>query len=300
MGERVIVAEETDERSNGRSERGERSRRNVFLRRVRPSDRSAATARAADSVTHMAKPDDIDPLLRSWEYVPGEIQSRLVHARDGREILQVRVDLGVLQLEIKGRPDGLRPQGAASFYDHLVQEQIRLGEKFTVTAEHEQEIDREFLQYYQRRVCWLALRKFGLAVEDADHNLALLDFIVKYAPDQDWVAAHEQYRPFILFHRIQADALARLESDGPEDAIQRLNDGLEGLKRVFAAQESDELFDENEMVQRLVQLRDVLKREYAVGPTLEERLAEAVRNEDYELAAKLRDEINRRSPPAGH
>lgn len=249
----------------------------------------------------MAKPEDIDHLLKSWEYVPGEIQSRLVRARDGREILQVRVDLGILQLEVKGRPDGTKPKGSDSYYDHLVQEAVKAGEKFALTEEHESEIDREFLQYYQRRVCWLALRKFGRAVEDADHNLALLDFIVKHAPDEEWVAAHEQYRPFILFHRIQAAALAELDQEGPEDAIRRLNEGLDTLKKVFDDHEADEVFDENEMVQRLVQLRDVLKREYDVGPSLEERLEEAVRNEEYELAAKLRDEINRQEGGAqGH
>ena len=38
------------------------------------------------------------------------------------------------------------------------------------------ELDCEFVQYYHRRMCWLALRDFALAVIDADHTLAMMDF----------------------------------------------------------------------------------------------------------------------------
>jgi protein-arginine kinase activator protein McsA len=48
------------------------------------------------------------------------------------------------------------------------------------------------------------------------------------------------------------------------------------------------------MVTRLVEMRESLRTEYKIGKTLDERLAEAVATEQYELAAKLRDELNRR------
>lgn len=239
----------------------------------------------------MNKPEDIDPLLRGWDYTAGEILARMVHARDGREVIQVRVDLGILQLETDARPDGSKPHGYESYYDYLVAAVVRDGKEFVLTEEHQVEIDREFLQYYQRRICWLSLRQFGRAVQDADHNLALLDFIGEHSTNDEWLSAHEQYRPFILFHRTQASALAALESSGPEKATEELNGGLDRIRQVFVDHDAEELYEENEMVQRLEQLRDALRKEYDFGPTLEERLEEAVRNEDYELAARLRDEI---------
>ena len=45
------------------------------------------------------------------------------------------------------------------------------------------EIDREFVQFFHRRVAWLALREFDRAVADADHTLALMDFSSLHAPD---------------------------------------------------------------------------------------------------------------------
>ena len=39
------------------------------------------------------------------------------------------------------------------------------------------ESDREFIQFYHRRVAWLALRRHDQAIQDADHTLALMDFV---------------------------------------------------------------------------------------------------------------------------
>lgn len=236
---------------------------------------------------------DIDELLQEWEYVPGQIRARLVKAQDGREVIQVRVDLGILQLETEKRPDGTRPGGYDSYYDYLLA--LKLADENLVLDEDQQEeVDREFLQYYQRRICWLALREFERAVEDADHNLALLDFIHDCSPSDDWYDTHDQYRPFILYHRTQASALSALEEASPDKAILEIKAGLDRLRLLFLENGADEQFDQNEMVQRLVQMQDALREEYEIGPTLEEQLADAVEQEDYELAARIRDQIARR------
>ncbi len=103
---------------------------------------------------------DIDFILEGWEYKPGVLQARLVQAADGRQVIQLRVDLGILQLETTGRPDGAKPHGFESYCDYL-QEQARLARKgertFSLSDEQCQEADREFLQYYHRRMCWLVL-----------------------------------------------------------------------------------------------------------------------------------------------
>ena len=58
----------------------------------------------------MSKRQNIDRILREWEFDPGEISVRLIEAGDGREVLQMRVELGLLQLEVDRRPDGRRPE----------------------------------------------------------------------------------------------------------------------------------------------------------------------------------------------
>src|SRR5260221_6739774 len=146
----------------------------------------------------------------------------------------MRVDMGVLQLETDGRPDGQHPGGAETYYDYLVAEAIREGDTFQLSPEQCVEADREFVQFYHRRICWLALREYRRAARDADHSLAFMDFVRKGSADEDWTVSHEQYRPFVMLHRVQAGAPAGREENGAEAAIGESKRGLEKLRRRFA------------------------------------------------------------------
>lgn len=239
----------------------------------------------------MPTPRDIDTVLKGWEFRPGEVNARLIKARNGRQVIQMRVDMGLLQMETDFRPDGTRPHGAETYYDYLVGEVIREGGSFRLSKEQCSEVDREFVQFYHRRLCWLSLREYRRAAKDADHSLAFMDFVREHSADDEWTLSHEQYRPFVLFHRVQASALAELEEHGPEAAISEINRGLGRFRELFERYDAGEQYAEDELVRRLEEMRENVRRRYEVGPTLTEQLAEAVRAENYELAAELRDRI---------
>ena len=243
----------------------------------------------------MARKENIDRLLRDWPYDPDGISVRKKKGDDGREVLQMRLDLGLLQLETAGRPDGQKPEGAESYYDLLIGKSVASANGYVMTEDECEEADREFVQYYHRRVCWLALREFHFAVSDADHTLGLMDFCRDHSPDEQWTLSHEQYRPFVLFHRTQAAALAALGDRGAEAAVEEINKGLDRMKEVFVAYEAEDEFEEDELVQRLTELRESLRQHFRVGRTLQEQLEEAIANEKYEQAAEIRDELNRRN-----
>jgi hypothetical protein len=248
----------------------------------------------------MPRRKDIDELLAGWPYQPGEVMARIVEAADGRELLQMRVDMGLLQMEVDGRPDGARPQGAETYFDYLLSLVIHEGDDFELSAEQCAEADREFVQFYHRRICWLALRRFDEAARDADHTLAFMDFVKHHSPDEDWTVSHEQYRPYVMFHRVQAAALAELEKNGAEAAISEINRGLDNFRKVFEEYDAAEKFDDDELVRRLKELQESLREHYRVGRTLDEQLADAVASEQFELAAQLRDEIARRKFGGGN
>jgi hypothetical protein len=243
-------------------------------------------------VTH-----DIDAALRSWEYQPGKIQARVVEAGDGREVIQMRVDLGILQLEKEGRPDGTQPHGFGTYFDYLKQ-QARLAERkekpFVLNETHCQEADREFVQYYHRRICWLALQEYGRAMTDADHTLAFMDFVRDHSPDEEYTQAHEQYRGFVVYQRTQAAAALRLEENDPEAAIDEIRSGLDRIKTFFETYEADEQMDEHPMVQHLRKIEKSLRSEHRIETTLQEQLDAAIANEQYEEAARLRDVLRRK------
>ena len=242
----------------------------------------------------MSEPQDIDHILQDWPYQTGVVSARLVRAGNGREILQMRIEMGLLQLETTGRPDGDRPGGADTYLDYLLQQSAG-NEQFVLDDDQCFEIDREFLQFYHRRIAYMALREFCRVIADADHTLALMDFAAKHSSDRDWIISHERYRPFVHFHRTQAAAMEALRQPDPEAAIEEISRGLDRMREVFAAMESAEKFDDHELVVQLVELKESLRKEYHTGVTLAEQLSAAVANEEYERAAMLRDEINRRS-----
>ncbi|MEM6365826.1 MAG: UvrB/UvrC motif-containing protein [Planctomycetota bacterium] len=241
----------------------------------------------------MKRPRHLDEVLSQWKFDPSTLNVRLLKGGDGRDVIQMRVDMGILQLETTGRPDGSAIESSQTYLDHLQLKRLD-DENYELTEEDASEIDREFMQFYHRRICWLRLQYYHRAVMDADHTLRLMDLCAELSDDPEWTSAHEQYRPFVLFHRTQAEALGELEENTAEEAIAAINRGLDTLKDFFVKHDAEDHFEDDELIQRLIELRESLRTEYSVGQTLRERLDTAVAEEKYELAAQLRDELTRR------
>ncbi len=234
-----------------------------------------------------------DEILEEWAFESGQVQVRQIEGEDGRDLIQMRVDMGLLQMEVTGRPDGQAPEGFETYFDYLVAQAFEEGDSFRLDDDQCTEVDREFYQFYHRRICWLTLREYAAAIKDASHTIAMMDFTSAYAPDPEWSLVHEQYRPFVMFHRIQATALMHLEDNDPESAVKAIDEGLKELMQVFEKHEAGEYFEEDSFVQKLQEMRVAIVDQYELGPTLAEQLAKAIESEQYELAAKLRDRMTR-------
>ncbi|MDG3006077.1 UvrB/UvrC motif-containing protein [Paludisphaera mucosa] len=245
---------------------------------------------------------DLDDVIQGWPYdpEPGEVLAREVRARDGRNVVQIRIELGVLQLEVAGRPDGSRPHGATTYLDYLRYHAANRtpgdgpGPGWTMAQHHCVEADREFVQFYHRRMAWLSLRRYELAIRDSDHTLALMDFVRKHGADEDYIASHEQFRGLVQFHRAQAQAAMALERRRPEEAIDALRDGVEKLllhQRTWWEERDATESPNPSLIEQLRLNEQEIRRNFAVEKTLREQLDEAVAREDYEQAARLRDQI---------
>jgi hypothetical protein len=240
---------------------------------------------------------DIDAALEGWEFQPGIVQGRLVVAGDQRQVIQMRVDLGVLQMETANRPDGSRPHGFPTYFDYLQHEArtaARNDKPFVMEEEHCQEADREFVQFYHRRISWLALRNYARAIADADHTLAFMDFVKEHSSSEEYTQAHEQYRGFVTFQRTQGAAALALEQSDAEKAIDEVREGLARLRSFFAAFGAEEQMEEDGMVQHLRKIMHSLREQHGIEETLQEQLDRAVANENYEEAARLRDVLRKR------
>jgi hypothetical protein len=222
-------------------------------------------AREAQTVTR-----DIDAALEGWTFQPGIVQSRLVVAADQRQVIQMRVDLGILQMEIANRPDGQRPHGFKTYFEYLLDEAKTAAnhdKTFVMSDEHCQESDREFVQFYHRRISWLALRNYAKAIEDADHTLQFMDFVKEHSPSEEYTQAHEQYRGFVTFQRTQGAAALALEQNDAEKAIDQVRKGLQRLRTFLGAFGSDEQIEEDGMVQHLRKIEKSLREQHGIEET---------------------------------
>ena len=250
---------------------------------------------------------DIDDALHDWPFEPdkSDVKAREVRTRDGRSVLQVRVELGILQLEAEGRPDGLRPHGFATYLDYLRYRAAARGQKskdpsgpWTMSATHCTEADREFIQFFHRRVAWLSLQRFDKAIRDADHTLGLMDFVSRHGPNEDYITSHERLRGLVLFHRAQAAAALALERRKPEEAVEQVQEGIASLQRHeedWVTENPEDELPDGSLVDQLKVVEVEIRKHFQVPKTLREQLDEAVALEDYERAARLRDQIRART-----
>ncbi len=240
--------------------------------------------------------DDIQPLLDSWPYEPDKLCVRRIKGRDGQEKIQLRVEMGILQMEVEGRPDGQRPHGYESllhYYKAMVRASLRDSKSFNLDPDVCLALQVEGLQYYHRRISFLELEQYRLAQEDAQRNLDMFDFVKEYAREEEDSMVLEQYRPFVIGHRVRAVVLQELEAENFDRALLEINSGIEEIQGFFKEYDRPDLVEDSEEVVFLKEWAEEIHKDRPrpLFQDLKEQLSEAVAIEDFERAAKLRDQL---------
>jgi hypothetical protein len=243
---------------------------------------------------------DISPLLEQWDYQPGQLVVRKFLGRDGVEKIQLRVDLGLLQMNALGRPDGKHPHGRESLLEYYqgqmekFQKERRGDEKsFRLTPEDCGRLQQEALQYHHRYICLFQLEEFDAVLRDTDRNLKVFDFVQQHAGTEEMAWALQQFRPQLLMMRIRARGAIALKAGHYDQVVQLVESGLEELRQFYREHERMDLMEQSGEIQSLESwLQEILaKRPRTPRERLESALNEAVRNEDYEKAAQVRDAL---------
>ena len=243
---------------------------------------------------------DITPILNQWPYEPGKINVRLIDGEDGDPRIQLRLDLGILQMRISGRPDGQRPHGFESLLEyHESRLDEHVDEKgsasgFALSEEDCRELREEAVQYYHRYVCLMVLEDYDGVVRDTTRNLRLLDVCSRHAANEGDRHILEQFRPYITMMRARALASQALSDNEPKAAIHAIDEGLAALHQYFHEHGETDTFEQAAEVQILKGMRDALTPKLPISQQAElrSRLESALKSENYELAAILRDELN--------
>jgi hypothetical protein len=241
---------------------------------------------------------DIRPILAGWDFEPELIQVRSILGDDGSEKLQMRMDLGLLQMEIDGRPDGKRPEGYESLlelYEARAREAVALGERFTLKADDCSVLMREGLQYYHRYISAFQIERFDLVTRDTARNLRLFSFVARHAARQRDRMEFEQYRPYVVLMHTRARATQALRQDDYPTALGFIDEGIEAIRSFLAEYKEEAREAECSELRFLQQWRREVDNGRPIGPLerLEQQLQVSVTLEDYEAAARIRDQIQR-------
>lgn len=245
------------------------------------------------------EPRDITPVLEGWAYEAGAINVRKIAGLDGREKLQMRLDLGLLQMEVHGRPDGHRPHGRESYLDYY-EERLKRHQKahgtmlgFTLDEDQCQHLREEAVMYYHRYLSLFILGDFAGVIRDTARNLRVLDLCAEFADDEGDRFVLEQYRPYIIMMNTRAAASLQFKDEQFATAYHTVTSGLNRIKAFFVRFGQQEAFDKSSEAKILKRFARDIKRKLPVDPLakLEGKLQRAIKREDYERAAKLRDEI---------
>jgi hypothetical protein len=242
---------------------------------------------------------DISAILEGWDYEPGQVVVRKFKAKDGTEKIQLRVDLGILQMNATGRPDGKRPFGHESLLEHFVS-QLEKREKeqgeesdFELSAEDCAKIQQEAIQYHHRYICLFQLEDFDGVIRDTERNLEVLDFVEEYAATDELSWSLQQFRPQVLMMHIRALGAISLQEEDFDTVIRLVREGIDEIRAFYRDYERTDLVDQSAELQSLeIWLGEIeAKRPMSPREKLESALNEAVKNEDYERAAKVRDAL---------
>jgi UvrB/uvrC motif len=240
---------------------------------------------------------DITPILNGWDHDPDEFQVRIVVGIDGRDKLQRRLDLGLIQMELSGRPDGERPFGHDSLLDYHEARALEAKDPddYALDSDECEALMREGVQYYQRYLAAYHLRRFDLVARDTTRNLRLFAFAVKHAVDRRDKVQFDQYRPYVLMMRARALGAEAMDRNDHAAALRFLDEGIEGIRAFLRQYEQDEDQFQCRELTKLLRIRRDVEQSRPVGPAerLEQQLELAVTLENYEEAARIRDQIAR-------
>lgn len=238
---------------------------------------------------------DLNNLLEGWPHEPGQIRVRKIIGNDGKEKIQLRIDLGLIQMETTGRPDGQKPHGFDSlleWYKDRAEHAEARGESFSLGAEECGELQQEGVQYYHRYISLFQLGDYPGVIRDTQRNLDLFTFVSKYAEREELGLSFEQFRPYVIMMNTRAKASVELERHDFAAAIRQIERGRDKILEIMQDRQQEPISGIPE-VQFLEEWLEELrtKRPLSKLEILQREMDKAIAAEAYERAAELRDAI---------
>src|SRR5256885_16343588 len=232
---------------------------------------------------------DLNTILKDWPHENGNVKVRKIAGLDGREKLQLRIDLGVLQMEMTGRPDGQRPHNCESLLEYYQRRAARAadkGEDYELTPEECAELQQEGIQYYHRYLSLFQINDFAGVVRDTQRNLDLFDFVSEHTERDELSWNLQQFRPYVLMMNTRAKASILLAQGKFPEAMREIQHGRDAIADFFERSNFPELAAQRSEIALLDEwLSEVrAKRPLSKLEVMEKEMETAIAKELYERA----------------
>lgn len=239
---------------------------------------------------------DLNDLLRDWPHEPGQLKVRKILGSDGREKIQLRIDLGLIQMETSGRPDGTEPHQCESLLEYhrsRAERAKKKGDRFELTPDEIGELQSEGIQYYHRYIALYQLQDYLGVIRDTQRNIDMFDFVAEHAPNEELAWSVKQFTPYVRMMNTRAKASLAVEREDIPEAVKLIEKGMEKIRDFYADTGNAELEQQSPELQFLAEwLEEVQeKRPLTKLEKMQREMDEAIRDEAYERAAELRDQI---------
>jgi len=242
-------------------------------------------------------------LLKDWDFDPAKVTARLVEVDEGDlPEVQLRLDLGILQMKLNGRPDGEHPHGYESslkFYRQKILTERRSG--YRLDADACAELQQECVQVYYRYLALMVMKDYERVIRDTTHSLDIFKLVERYADSEEIAWDFLQFKPYVIMMHTRAKAEQLAADSKINEAVDEVERGINAIETFLVYMDDDlEYLDECQeivMLQELItDLRDRNDEENpVVGMKL--KLQHAIHMENYEEAARLRDRIRSLEAP---
>src|SRR4029450_2098333 len=239
---------------------------------------------------------DLNTILKDWPHENGHVKVRKIAGLDGREKLQLRVDLGVLQMEVTGRPDGQRPHNCESLLEYHQRRAVRAAgkeEDYKLTPEECAELQQEGIQYYHRYLSLFQIKDFAGGVRAPQRHLDLFPFVAEHTDREELSWSLQQFRPYVLMMNTRAKASIFLGQGKFPEAIVEIERGRDAIVDFLQQSNFPELLSKSSEIAFLDEwLEEVkAKRPLSKLEIMQREMETAIAKELYERAAELRDAI---------
>ncbi len=247
---------------------------------------------------------DLHELTDGWVAPLDEPAARILRDPAAGDFIQLRIDLGLLQMATDGRPDGATYAGFPSALEYARHER-RLGAG--LKAQDWAELERELHQLNYRRIAYVYLceeaasgedpqkirRYVEQVLRDVDACFSIVRLFAESGSPRAAVLA--AMLPTLSYDRARFRARKfALEGDF-DQAVDEAEAGVASLLELMQEAEMPRRRQQRDpALSSLRRLSATLRKRLGAPRTLREQLRDALAAEDFELAAQVRDALRRR------